>query len=379
MSVFTDYVRALGRGEPPSDRDFARLWRALRDALRGELKRRGLWTLPPSYLGLIGWTSWSAAADEGAAATSREDALDELTDECYTFVFVDRLRSLAAQLQVKPDVEGLVVLDVRHFLHERQRAHDPLGYRVFTVARGAVRGALAAGELHLLGGDPRIRNETMLGFSPRAARPLPPGPDLGALSARWNDELLPILVTSQGRKQADVVGTLRRLLPELRAEGVEAFLFRELVDPLKHDARTRWAALLYQSAGDAVWAPGRGESGGAVRIARPDAGTAEGESFDRLVRCVARSLDRLEIDEKTRQYLTELWDHLTRQADRPGDPAREPGVSEETGRLSPGRIARRLDIPRARMPELLAALGRAVERCRAADRERAGPRPRQKE
>jgi hypothetical protein len=378
MSVFTDYLRTLGGGEPPSDRELARLARALRDAIRAELQRRGLWDRSPSYLGVVGWQRWEAPGEgaRGAAGEDRPGALDELIADAYSYVFVDRLRSLEAQLRLKPDIEGLVVLNVRNFVHDRQRAHDPLGFRVFEIARAAVRRSLDAGDLHLLGGDPRIRNETVLGFSSRAALPSPPGRDLGALAARWNDELLPSLFGTHGKGEEDVAGRLRRRLPELRAEGVEAFLFRDLVEPLKHDARTRWAALLRQSGG-AVWAERQGETGGAGPIALPYRQIDEGESFDRLNRRVAESLDRLETDERTRRYLTGLWDYLSRQASRLADFQEETSsgrpVEDRIGRLSQRQIARQLKIPRERLPGLLATLGRMVEQCRAAEPGRVGP------
>jgi len=375
MGIFTQHVQALGRGEPPPDHELARLWRALRAALRSELNRRGLWGLAPSYLGMVGWRSWSERGDQaGAAAPPRESALDELTADCYAFVFVDRLQSLAAQLGLKPEIDGLVALNVRHFIHERQREHDPLGYRVFDVLRSALRQALDAGELHLLGGDPRVQNDTVLGFRSSATTPPTPGPDLRALVGRWNDEILPDLATTQGKKRSDVAGRLRRRLPELRGEGIEAFRLRDLAEPLKRDARARWAALLGQAAGDVVWRQGRAETGGAVRMAPPDTGVDDRESFDHLVRGVAESLRRLEVDDRTRGYLASLWHYLSRWASEPADlatrPWRErdaaPGpATVEINRLSHRKITRQLGIPRERLPELFAILEHMIEECRA--------------
>jgi hypothetical protein len=182
--VFTEHVRSLERGEEPEPRRLATVRDALRGALRGELRRRGLWNAPPDYLGVHGAESW-------------EDALEELLAACYTFVFVERLRGLQAQLRVKPNVDGLVYLNVRHFLHERQKEHDPLGSQVFEVLQSAVRSAVAAGELHVLAGDPRVRNETVLGFQPDAD-PAPPVQDFRSLVVRWNDDLLSDLVTLRG-------------------------------------------------------------------------------------------------------------------------------------------------------------------------------------
>lgn len=379
MGIFTQHVLSLGRGEPLPDSELVQLWQALRAALRAELRRRGLWELAPSYLGLVGWRSWSERGDQaGVAAAPRESALDELTADCYGFVFVERQQSLTAQLQLKPEIDGLVALDVRHFIHERQRQHDPLGYRVFDALRSAVRQALDAGELHLLGGDPRVQNATALGFSSRAAPPLAAGPDLRAFAELWNDEILPDLATRQGKKRADVAGKLRRRLLELRGAGIETFRFRDLAEPLKRDARTRWAALLGQSTPDVVWREGRAESGSALQVAQPDTGVDDRESFDRLVSRVAESLRRVEADDRTRSHLASLWQYLSRwaggSADLASSPWRQGSAASEPAtvaadELSHRKIASQLGIPRERLPELFAILERRIEDCRATERE----------
>ena len=156
--VFTEHVRALEGGGEPDPQRLAAVRGALQGALRGELRRRGLWNAPPDYLGVYGAEGW-------------EDALEELVSALYAFVFVERSRALQAQLRIKPNVDGLVFLNVRHFLHERQKEHDPLGSQVFEVLQSAVRRAVAVGDLHVLAGDPRVRNETVLGFRPDAGPP----------------------------------------------------------------------------------------------------------------------------------------------------------------------------------------------------------------
>src|SRR4030095_1988798 len=95
--VFTDHVRALGAAEPLDSAQFEAVCAALRAAVRRELQRRGLWETPPAYLGIYGGASWEPADD----AKSHESPLEELVAECYTYVFVSRLRSLQAQLKLK--------------------------------------------------------------------------------------------------------------------------------------------------------------------------------------------------------------------------------------------------------------------------------------
>lgn len=324
MQPFTLYLRALDPGgEPPDDQAFAAVWEALRSSLRGELRRRGLWRSPPAWLGVHGVDGWD------------DDALEELTAEAYAFVFVDRLRSLRAQLAAHENVEGLVFLNLRHFLLERQRRHDPLGYRVFEVVQSAVRAAVAGGDLQVLAGDPGVRNETVLGARPAAAGSWTAA-DLRGRVAEWRGALLPGLITARGRRQDDVERELRGRLAQLSAEG--AFRFKDLVDPIKAEARSWWAGLLRDVEGE------------------PGGGFQEREDFARLSGCVSESLGGLDLDPRTRDYLASLWQFLRIQAG-------EPGAEED--RLSHRQLGERLGIPRERLPGLFAMLGRALERCRS--------------
>jgi len=369
--VFTDHVRALATGELLDSRRFEALWMALRAALRSELKKRGLWESPPFYLGVYGGESWEPAG----AGKGHEGALEELLAECYSYIFVARLRSLQAQLKVKPNIDGLVYLNIRHFLHERQREHDPIGFQVFEVLQAAVRAAVKEGELRVLAGDERMRNDTVLGFVEGMEVPGRGRGEFPSLVARWNDDLLPDLVTLRGQRQQEVVQRLRERLPDLRREGIVTFRFKDLVDPFKADVRARWAALLDLAFGES--APQKGEGAGTVvRLVEPDRGIEERELFRKLVECVLTSLKRLEIDEKTRGYLSVLWQFLRIQASEGIEVeavsrldralmAEMQSLDEE--RPSLRKLAEQLHIPRERLPALYKTLGELLEWCRAAN------------
>ncbi len=89
---------------------------ALRVRLREEIQRLGLWEVSPSSLGIYGFESWEADSTGRVG-----EALDELLADLFVYIFVDRLRSLSTQVQAKDDIGRLVVLNIRHFLEERQQ------------------------------------------------------------------------------------------------------------------------------------------------------------------------------------------------------------------------------------------------------------------
>ena len=376
--LFTAYVRHLAAGGEPERELFDRVWRALAGALRAELRRRGLWTAPPSFLGVDGYANWG-----------EEGALDELTAGAYQFTFVLRLRALMAQSRLLDNVDGLVFRNLRNFVHERQRDGDPLGYQAWETVHAAVEQALAEGLLFVVGeaADGTVRDpvplagDSLLTTDPDAhpgADPAPPAAEaarrrgaLAALAAQWNAELLPELVTARGAKHDAVVGELARRLPELAAEGVGAVTFRQLLEALRRDLRQRWAAMLWQTRGGlataeagAVSTAGAGDDGddGDEGFARvlvlyrpplpPEEQFAERESARRLTDCVSRRVEAAEGDERTLSYLAALWGFL------------RACVAAAEGPPSQRKIASLLGIPRQRLPGLYERLGDMLRLCR---------------
>jgi hypothetical protein len=349
--TFTDLLRRLS-SEPADEKTFAELWQTLRSVLVAELKRRGLWESSPSYLGVYGAPLWWAEATAGGGG-----ALEDLVADCYAFIFIDRLRALRAQLAVKPNVDGLVFTNVRHFLHDRQKEHDRLGFLVFDALRTAVRAAVEAGELSILEGDPRIRNDTVLGFAGGSGPTEPAEVDLPALVRRWNDDLLPDLVTAHGRGRQPVHGRLRRCLQELRRQGLEAIRFKDLVDPMKSDVRARWAALLVRDDVEVAAEDADREAAGVAAIFRPDLCLEARDAFRVLVECISELVARFEDGETLRRHLDTLWQFLRTWA---------VGGEGSEGRLpSQRKLAALLGIPRDRLPELFGLVRRIAERCQA--------------
>ncbi len=350
--IFTEYVRSLDAGIEPTPESFEAAWGKLREALRSEMMKRSVWSAPPSYLGIYGSHSWS-----------EKGALEELLSDCYSFIFVRRLPGLEALLEVQENIEGLVFRNIRNFLFEKQKHHDPLGYRVFRVLRTATRQSIAAGALHVLAGDPRVGNATILAFSPGCGLARARPEDLSERIRPWSDELLPELVTARGAKLDAVVGDLCRCLARLAAQGIEGFRFKDLIAPLKQAVRGCWNAVWQSSQGDLAFDDGDGEFVNLVRLVRPDSGFEERDLFQALLACVAEALDRLEARRKTRAYLEKLWAFLRNHAAEQ-EPAPDPDARRASTLPSRRRIATLLDIPRYRFPELHGTLGNLVETCR---------------
>ena len=343
---FSEYIRSLDpSGEPPTAESFDAVWKLLRQVLRHEMRKRGLWTAPPRYLGIHGGNSWQ----EG-------ELLDELAEDCYTFIFIQRLPSLEKQLAVRSNVDGMVFRNVRNFLHETQKLYDPLGFRLFTMLRSAVERLLATEVLHVLEGGAKVRNETILGFQPWSDPLRSPDSDLLPLVQAWNDDLLPDLVTAWGRGWEKARERLEACIAQLPSEGIAAFRFKDLVDPLKKDVRRRWNVVWEQEEGELAREDAEDEVAALVRVVRPSTELEDRQAFEKLLACVEERLESRRERGKTRAYLRDLWLLLR---DRAAEPS-------ESSTLSNLKLSRRLDIPRDRIPGLKATLGSLVEACRQA-------------
>ncbi|HEX2644463.1 MAG TPA: hypothetical protein VHU81_15815 [Thermoanaerobaculia bacterium] len=340
--------------DEPLDRDdleFDQVWTALGRLLVSELKRRSLWSLPPSYLGIYGCATW---ADPGA--------VEELLSDCFIFVFVERFRSLKAQLRIKPNVDGLILRNVRNFLHETQKRHDPLGFRVFTLLRSAVRDALSAGELQVIAGNPAVGSDTVLAFQFEAspedvARPEALQPHI----LTWNDELLPDLITARGRGVQQVTASLERNLHELAAKGIRAFRFHDLVDALRLDVRSRWRTIWIHTPEGIPPQPEEDGFAALVRLVELPGEDAR-ENLQSLLACLERSVEQVpEPPARSRDYLRRLLVFLKSHA---ADSPEERG-GKEKGLPSHRELARLLAIPRERFPDLFRTLVDLAEACRS--------------
>ena len=358
--TFTLFVETLAAGDEPTERQRGELWDKLRRSLVAELKRRGLWLHPPAFVGVIGYGSWGAG-----------DAVEDRVADAYGFVFVDRLAALVRHSRSKPNIDGLVSLNVRHFLYERMKLHDPLGHRAYTVVHGAARAALEQGELTVVAAVGRGSGDSLAGARlafDTNAQAVPRSRDELPASAverveTWLDELMPDLVVTTGRGLPVVIRRLSRRLPELAENGVESFELASLVAAVKQRVRRRWQLAFRHDQGELVpETPADGESPvDWVRMVRPDSRYAERQSYHRLVECIGRRVDRLAA-ETAEAELPRLWTCLvTYAADGEG------GLADTSDRSPPSRrqLAAFLGLPRDRVHKMLARLQQQARWCTA--------------
>ncbi len=352
--VFSDYVASLGaNGEPPDLASYEKVRSSLRTVLVNEMHKRGLWRAPPSFLGVIG-ASWD------------QDALDELVSDAYSWNFVRRLRGLRNQQRLKDNIRPLVIVNVRRFLTERQKQADPLGYRLFGRLREAVEQGIDRGEIMVRdgakGATKRVAgNGTVLSFQPTLA-PLTPRRDFEEPVRRWNDELLPELVTAEGPAVPRIVRCLGEKVVKLRDQAVAAFRFGDLIAELKDDVRKRWRGVWHQSLGELGAEFGETDAPPTpVKVVRSDQEPDWPRRLVRIQESVAKSIDAQRLP-KMRRDLWSLW-QLIRSTRL---------IPEEVGPLpTVAALARELQLDRERVRQLFERLWPIVR----ASIESAGRRP----
>ncbi len=311
-------------------------------ALIQQMRVRGLRSAPPSYLGVYGGNSWE-----------EEGLLDELVGDCYSYIFVRRLPGLIKQLILRPNIDGLVLRNIRNFLFDTQKKHDPLGYRVFEVLESAIQLGVEARRLYVLENGPKIRNATVLGFSQWSRPELSPPPDFSLQVKVWNDDLMPDLIRARGRARKELESQLKECIARLREEGVEGFRFKDLIDPMKRDVRLRCSALF--SEGATATEDGEEELVTFVTPDLPGTGMEERQRFQALSSCVEESIDKQPVSRKKRDRLRKL---LALERSR---------VQADEGKpLSNLGIARILGFPRDSIRGLKAKLRGVFEDCQEA-------------
>lgn len=359
---FTPYVAELCAGRTPTDARHSAIRQTLERGIRRELMQRSLWSVPPSYLGFYGDRDWFRKP---------RGPLEDLTTECYSAIFLERLQRLCAHLKLKPNIDGLVYRNIRNYIHDLQQRHDPLGTRIYQLVHGAVRDLLETGDLWVADGPEGVTNATLLAFSDSDAEVV--GPMVEATLREqvgvWCEALMPTLVTTRGRGLTQLRDDIRARILTLPDAAIEAFHFRHLVQPFKQIARGRWGTALDTEQGEKGFAEDP-EEGAQARepLTLPHNTFEDRQSFRHLLECVERELETLARsgDEARLAELRAVWDLLVAwAADHPeATEAAKPPLDPE--RLPSRRqVSRVLDLPRDRLPPLYDKLGALIQGCHA--------------
>ena len=242
------------------------LFVAIHRLLRWELRRRGAgFRLSPSCFGCADWDFWEdmyVRGDTEKVLRSTGPLMD-LAVDCYEYAIIRRYGSLSDQLKVKENIDGLIRLNVRNFVTERQRKSDPCGTKAYLNLRAAVEELLLSGDWQAEGlrrGNPC--NDTRL-FVAGAA-------DQEAASKSELDEWLSaspdaIEVARQiGASVRDDIQT--SLQDQLRQQGrtIACMFFGDLVDVWKQRARRGYEGVRYREETDLAWS-GDDEDGDSSR------------------------------------------------------------------------------------------------------------------
>lgn len=286
----------------------------LRALLRAKMRQRRLLSSPPYFLG----SDYSHYRDWGEEGAFTDLLLDCLLEVFFADRYFLRLRARAAEPE--GDIEGLIALNVSHFLTERTRRADPAGYAAYQNLLGAAREALAAGRLD---SRPLSRRERPSGATVLSAAGRPAGGPPAELTADLLvpfDELLPSLGTisrALQRRAAPVLG-------ELAAHG--PFRLGDLILALQPAVRRWHGSLLDREIADdsEQTPPGLG-------LLR-DAGDLH--QLDRSVRAALAVGRRPQV----RLRLERLWSYLLRSATQPEMP-RWRSIEELRRRIDPEAAA----------------------------------------
>lgn len=333
----TEYLRCLRPDGELTAEAYEEAREHLRRLLYRELTRRGLWLAPPRYLGIVG-ERWPG------------DTLEDLVSECYVAIFIHRLKYLEAALCAEQCVDGLIKSCVRHFVHDRQRHNDPIGYKLYKLVTLSLERLAQRGLLQWAPAG-KISNRTVCAFGeiPQKVE----ATDLQEAIHRLNEDLWPELIVAQGAGRSGLEPRLDHHIAGLK-QRAHAFMFRDLIEPLKRDTRTRWAEAVGTEL--ANWAI-------------PDASHDVLHLFD-LQDCVRRRIEEEEIDDRLNLY--RLWSFLFNYAIgiNPSPVAAKAEKSDSPP--SALGLEKALGLSRYRITGLKETLAEMIDACRAAVSENGG-------
>lgn len=195
--------------------------------LKSKMQERNLWYEPPILLGYSDHNDWQ-----------NKDAFTDIKIDCYEYAILRRYQSLKAQASIKDNIDGLVFLNIDHFLQERQQAHDPEGYAIFKNVEAVLQDLSKSGFIKLdnLQSKQKIRNTTICILANQNNKT--PFLDYGLIKQIVaNHPKYDAIVNNAIKISREAQQSLSSLITHLKQEGITIFRVMDLVNVLKKASR----------------------------------------------------------------------------------------------------------------------------------------------
>lgn len=195
--------------------------------LKSKMQKRNLWKQPPCLLGYPDHGDWND-----------KYAFFDILNDCIISTVLDRFETLQKSLQTKETIDGVVFLNISHFIQERQQAHDPEGFAIFKNVEAVLINLNKSGTVRLenLREEKKIRNETTCTLTDIAIQTSFPDYSIIKQIVSRHEEfgtILNHLATLCDTSQRNIA----KLILHLKTEGITTFRVKDLVDCLKGASR----------------------------------------------------------------------------------------------------------------------------------------------
>jgi hypothetical protein len=315
QGVFAEYVLK----DTPTDSDVASVLDTLAQILRQQMRRRGVWNLPPSR--------WEYA---GKAWRDKETFNDLLFD-CFAYVFDGqkgkRLTKLREYARQQRSIDGAVRRAVYFFLNVQEKRKDPAGHDVFKNVQAAVAEALTEGRLtseHTTIG--KITNETVVAPPPQSETTRISHRELRAAVTGWSDG--PALCRRMAKKSRPGLRAAMEVISRLAAIHSRAWRVGDLVEAVKQALPSRTSED-FQVVTSSVPAS---DSGPASALETEDTVQVKSER-------TKAAIEGLPYQRKVKERMLQLWDWTI-------------GYYRQNGRFpKQSEAVASLDLPRQRVSE----------------------------
>lgn len=291
-TILSEHVRTFGPDSDPSQ-----VLTVLKRLLGYHMRSQNLLFAPPEFLGYSNLKNWSVP-----------DAFEDIVIDCYLFAIVQRITSLQNQLKIKANVDGLISKNVHHFLIERQRKYDPIGYAVFANLRGGALDAATCNEIlleKLKSG--KLLNQSILRLGENLSAPPANSDHIRAsleIIPKWAATVRTLTKISENGR-----AWVRDFLRRLADAGIMAVVFGDLVDVVAKRVRSDWQARHAISSSELAY-EGDDEFVNIVRITLPNKSIEARERWEQLKQVISKRITLLDHQSRVLDRLAVVFNAL---------------------------------------------------------------------